>query len=164
MRPRLRRAAANSSRNRLYLRLNADRVTASSLESQCGISQNGLLSHAVPVAKFTSKTTISGDLRRGLGVRRATRLSRLVRQAQLPPETLLDLALDLLEALNRHLSPGAKPIIGLASERWRRASPRERSEALRKVAQARWGNRATKEGQPQPVNADGPAEPVAPEC
>lgn len=71
-------------------------------------------------------------------MRRTMRLSRLVRQAQLPPEALLDLALDLLEVLNRHLAPESQTTTGLASRRWQRLSADERSEVLRKVAQARW--------------------------
>ena len=106
-----------------------------------GYPKTGYLLPTMDPAKRTSRPTMSDDLRRGLGVRRATRLSRAARQSQLPPEALLDLALDLLEALNRHLAPAGQPMVGLATERWRRSSPRERSEALRKVAQARWRGR-----------------------
>jgi hypothetical protein len=71
---------------------------------------------------------ISRDLRRGLGIRRATRLSRVARDTQIPPEALLDLALELLEVLNRHLVPRSArgdAVVGLASERWRRTTPEE---------------------------------------
>jgi len=62
----------------------------------------------------------------------------------MPPEALLDLALDLLETLNRHLVPQSNRgsgVVGLASERWKRTTPEERSKALRDVALARWNRR-----------------------
>ena len=70
-------------------------------------------------------------------------MARMARHAQLPPEALLDLGLDLLEVLNRHLTPTSVPSVGLATGRWNRLSPQERSDALRKVAQARWARRET---------------------
>lgn len=131
------------------MRPNADRVTASSLQFQYGISQNGLSCAAVARAKVTApKTPISDVLRQGLGVRRALRLSRLVRETQLPPEPLLDLALDLLEALSRHVTPGTQRAVGLATERWKRWSAQERSDALRQVAQVRWDRRGTEDTEP----------------
>jgi hypothetical protein len=75
-------------------------------------------------------------------------LSRVPTQAQLPPEALLDLALDMLEALNRHLAVGVQPVVGLATGRWRRSSAQERSEALRQVAKARGKHREAAEREP----------------
>jgi hypothetical protein len=89
---------------------------------------------------------LSDDLRRGLGVRRASRLARAARDAQLPPEALLDLALDLLEVLNRRLTLTSQPAVGLATERWKRLSAQARSDALRRVAQARWPPHERKRG------------------
>jgi hypothetical protein len=57
------------------------------------------------------------------------------------------LALELLEVLNRHLVPRSArgdAVVGLASERWRRTTPEERSKALRDVALARWNRREAK--------------------
>lgn len=49
----------------------------------------------------------------------------------LPTEALLDLAL----ALNRRLAQKAEAAVSLATGRWSRLSPQERSAALRRVAQ-----------------------------
>jgi hypothetical protein len=64
----------------------------------------------------------------------------MMRQTGLPPEVLLDLAMELLDIASRKLSP--EPIrrtaVGLAAARWRHVSAEERSKVLRKAAQARW--------------------------
>jgi len=63
-----------------------------------------------------------------------------MREAALPPEIVLDLALDLVEIAAEKLAP--PPVrrfaLGLGAARWRNVSPKRRSEALRRVAQARW--------------------------
>jgi hypothetical protein len=63
-----------------------------------------------------------------------------MRQSGLPPEVLLDLAIELLDIASQRLSP--EPIhrtaVGLGAARWRNVSPEERSRMLRKAAQARW--------------------------
>ena len=63
-----------------------------------------------------------------------------MRHTVLAPETLLDLAIELLDIASRRLSP--EPIhrtaVGLGAARWRNVGPEERSKALRKAAQARW--------------------------
>jgi hypothetical protein len=74
-------------------------------------------------------------------VRRANRLSKIAAHTELPPEALLDLALELLETLERRLPPETQVPVGLATERWRRSSAQDRSAALRRVARARWHRR-----------------------
>jgi hypothetical protein len=63
-----------------------------------------------------------------------------MRHTGLPPELLLDLAIELLDIASLKLSP--EPIrrtaVSLGAARWRHVSPEERSKALRKAAQARW--------------------------
>lgn len=75
-----------------------------------------------------------------LGARRTVRLRRIVRQTGLPPEVLLDLALEMLDLASRKLSPSPikRQAVGLGAARWRNVSPEERSEVLRRAAQARW--------------------------
>jgi hypothetical protein len=88
------------------------------------------------------------DLSSYLGVRRTMTLKRIIRQTGLPPEVLLDLALEMLDIASRKLSPSPikRQAVGLGAARWRNVSPEERSEALRRAAQARWAKqRARKE-------------------
>jgi hypothetical protein len=63
-----------------------------------------------------------------------------MRQTGLPPEVLLDLAIEILDLASRKLSP--EPIhrtaVGLGAARWRNVSAEERSRLLRRAAQARW--------------------------
>jgi hypothetical protein len=75
-----------------------------------------------------------------LGVRRSITLRRIMRRSSLPPEVLLDLALELLDLASRQLSPPPirRQAVGLGAARWRNVSPEARSEALRRAAQARW--------------------------
>ena len=67
-------------------------------------------------------------------------LRRIMRQSGLPPEVLLDLALEMLDIASRKLAPSPikRQAVGLGAARWRNVSPEERSEALRKAAKARW--------------------------
>lgn len=83
---------------------------------------------------------VSSDLAACLGVRRTMTLRRIMRQTGLPPEVLLDLGLEMLDIASRKLSPSPikRQAVGLGAARWRNVSPEERSEALRKAAQARW--------------------------
>jgi len=83
---------------------------------------------------------VSSDLAACLGVRRTLTLRRIMRQTGLPPEVLLDLALEMLDIASRKLSPSPikRQAVGLGAARWRNVSPEQRSEALRKAAQARW--------------------------
>lgn len=63
-----------------------------------------------------------------------------MKQTGLPPETLLDLALEMLETASLKLAPSPlhRQAVGLGAARWRNVSPEERSEAARKAAEARW--------------------------
>jgi hypothetical protein len=83
---------------------------------------------------------ISAELATCLGVRRTSTLRRIMRQTGLPPEVLLDLALEILDIASRKLSPSPvkRQAVGLGAARWRNVGPEERSEALRRAAQARW--------------------------
>jgi hypothetical protein len=58
----------------------------------------------------------------------------------LPAETLLDLAIELVDIAGRKLAPPAirRTAVGLGAARWRNVGPKERSELLRRVVQARW--------------------------
>lgn len=86
------------------------------------------------------RLALSADLARALGTRRSQRLQIVMRETGLPPEVLLDLALELIDIAARKLAP--PPIrrfaLGLGAARWRDVSPKERSEVLRRAAQARW--------------------------
>ena len=80
------------------------------------------------------------EFARLLGVRRTMTLRRIIRQCGLPPEALLDLALELLDIASRKLSPSPikRQAVGLGAARWRNVSPEERSKALSLAANARW--------------------------
>lgn len=95
---------------------------------------------------------LTTELARLLGARRSARLRRIMRQSGMPPEALLDLALEILDLASRKLSPSPiqRTAVGLGAARWRNVSPEERSEALRKAAQARWAKRGRK-----PFGSDG---------
>jgi hypothetical protein len=89
------------------------------------------------------------DLARYLGVRRTMTLKRIMRQTGLPPEVLLDLALEILDTASRKLSPSPikRQAVGLGAARWRNVSAEDRSGALRRAAQARWAKqRGAKRG------------------
>ena len=83
---------------------------------------------------------LSTELARALGTRRSQRLQSLMRATNLPPEVILDLALELVDIAARKLAP--PPVkrfaLGLGAARWRNVSAKERSEVLRRAAQARW--------------------------
>ena len=63
-----------------------------------------------------------------------------MRDTHLPPEVILDLALELVDIAATKLAP--PPIkrfaLGLGAARWRNVSPKERSDVVRRAAQARW--------------------------
>jgi hypothetical protein len=67
-------------------------------------------------------------------------LRRIMRQTGLPPEVLIDLALEMLDMASRKLSPAPinRQAIGLGAARWRHVSAEVRSDTMRKAAQARW--------------------------
>ena len=85
------------------------------------------------------------ELAQALGTRRAVRLRALVRDTGLPPEALLDLALELLDIASRRLSPPPlnRTAVELGAARWRNVSPEARSEAMRRAAEARWSKYRT---------------------
>jgi hypothetical protein len=83
---------------------------------------------------------LGADLARALGTRRSQRLQAVMRDTGLPPEIVLDLALELVDIAAKRLAP--PPVkrfaLGLGAARWRNVSPKKRSEILRRAAQARW--------------------------
>lgn len=78
-----------------------------------------------------------------LGARRAALLRRLVRKTGLPPEVLVDLALEILDLASRRLAPSAvsRQAVGLGAARWRNVDPEERSRIMRRAVEARWAKR-----------------------
>jgi len=93
-----------------------------------------------------SADELTEELSRLLGSRRTARLQRIMKQTGLPPEILLDLALEMLDLASRKLSPTPiqRTAVGLGAARWRHVSPEERSETLRRAAQARWAKKKVK--------------------
>jgi len=91
-------------------------------------------------AKSDPDPPLGTDLARALGARRSARLKAVVRHTGLPPEVLLDLALELLDIASRKLSPPPikRTAVGLGAARGRNVSAKERSEVLRRAVQARW--------------------------
>jgi hypothetical protein len=91
-------------------------------------------------AEAARQQAVTEDFGRVLGATRGARLRRLVKTTGLPPEALLDLALELLDLASRKLSPPPlrRTAVQLGAARWRDVSPEERSEILRRAAQARW--------------------------
>ena len=87
---------------------------------------------------------LTDELSRLLGARRSARLRRIMRQTGLPPEALLDLAIEMLDIASKRLAPPPiqRTAVGLGAARWRNVSPEERSEVLRRAAQARWAKKA----------------------
>jgi hypothetical protein len=90
--------------------------------------------------RTVKRAQIPEDLATCLGVRRSMTLKRIMRQSGLPPEVLIDLALEILDIASRKLSPSpiSRQAVGLGAARWRNVSAEVRSETLRKAAQARW--------------------------
>ncbi len=99
-----------------------------------------------PKASPPASGHVSAELAACLGVRRTMTLRRIMRQTGLPPEALIDLALEILDISSRKLSPSPikRQAVGLGAARWRNVTPEERSEALRKTAQARWAKQRQK--------------------
>jgi hypothetical protein len=102
-----------------------------------------------PASPRAADAPLAKELAKLLGVRRAGRLRRLVRQTGLPPEALLDLALELLDLASRKLSPSPlhRTALGLGTARWRDVTPEERSEVLRRAARARWAKYRSRRGE-----------------
>jgi hypothetical protein len=95
---------------------------------------------STPKAESKTSPQVPAELATVLGVRRTMTLRRIMKQSGLPPEVLLDLALEMLDVASRKLSPPPikRQAVGLGAARWRNVSPEERSEVLRRAAQARW--------------------------
>ena len=95
---------------------------------------------STPSDRSPKRAAIPSDLANYLGVRRTMTLRRILKQSGLPVEVVLDLALELLDIASRRLAPSPinRQAVGLGTARWRNVGPEERSEALRKAAQARW--------------------------
>ena len=90
---------------------------------------------------------IPSELATNLGVRRTLTLKRIMRQSGLPVEVVLDLALEILDIASRKLAPSPinRQAVGLGTARWRNVSAEQRSEALRRAAQARWAKQRGEE-------------------
>jgi hypothetical protein len=67
-------------------------------------------------------------------------LRAVMRLTGLPPEVLMDLAIELIDIASRKLSPSPirRTALGLGAARWRNVGANERSQILRRAAQARW--------------------------
>ena len=93
--------------------------------------------------------TLNRDLARALGVRRSARVRAVMRLTGLPPEVLMDLAIELIDIASRKLTPSPirRTALGLGAARWRNVGANERSKILRRAAQARWAkHRRQREG------------------
>ena len=75
-----------------------------------------------------------------LGARRAALLRRIMRKSNLPPEVVIDLALEILDIASRKLAPSPinRQAIGLGAARWRNIDPEQRSQIMRRAVEARW--------------------------
>ena len=95
---------------------------------------------STPKKRSPENMHIPSELASCLGVRRTLTLKRIMRQSGLPVEVVLDLALEIMDIASRKLAPSPlnRQAVGLGTARWRNVGPEERSEALRKAAQARW--------------------------
>ena len=93
---------------------------------------------------------LTAELAQMLGSRRSASLRRVMRLTGLPLEAVLDLAFELVDIAARKIAlpPIRRKAVGLGAARWRHVSPEERSEELRRVAQARWAKHRRK-GEPK---------------
>lgn len=87
-----------------------------------------------------STTDLTPELADALGARRAALLRRIARKSGLPPEAVIDLALEILDITSRRLatSPISRQAVGLGAARWRNVNPEQRSEIMRRAVEARW--------------------------
>src|SRR4051794_40101454 len=92
---------------------------------------------------------LPAELKIFLGVRRTMTLRRIMRRSGLPVEILLDLGLEILDLASRKLAPSAieRQAVGLGTARWRNVAPEERSQVLRRAAQARWAKHRRKDAE-----------------
>lgn len=75
-----------------------------------------------------------------LGARRAALLRRIARKSGLPPEAIVDLALEILDIASQRLAPSPinRQAVGLGTARWRNVDPEQRSAIMRRAVEARW--------------------------
>ena len=66
-----------------------------------------------------------------------------MRKSNLPPEVVIDLALEILDIASRKLAPSPinRQAIGLGAARWRDIDAEQRSEIMRRAVEARWAKR-----------------------
>ena len=95
---------------------------------------------ALDQAEALRRREVTADLGRLLGATRTGRLRRLVKITGLPPESVLDLALELVDVASRKLTvpPLTRTAVQLGAARWRDVTAEDRSALLRRAAQARW--------------------------
>src|SRR5262245_3679269 len=95
---------------------------------------------STPNKRSPENMHIPSELASCLGVRRTLTLKRIMRQSGLPVEVVLDLALEILDIARRKLAPAPinRQAGGRGTAQWRNVSAEQRSEALRRAAQARW--------------------------
>ncbi len=87
-----------------------------------------------------------------LGARRAALLRRIMRKSGLPPEVLVDLALEILDLASRKLAPSpiSRQAVGLGAARWRNVDAVERSEIMRRAVEVRWAKHRKERGPAKP--------------
>ena len=105
----------------------------------------------------TETALLQSELARVLGVRRTATLLKVMRRTRLAPEALLDIALELLDVSSERFAVSGihRMAVGLGAARWRNVPREERSEILRRAAEARW---AKERGEPWPPEAATPAD------
>ncbi len=91
-------------------------------------------------------TELTPALADALGARRAALLRRITRKSGLPPEAILDLALEIMDITSARLAPSpiSRQAVGLGAARWRNVDPGERSEIMRRAVEARWAKHRKK--------------------
>lgn len=91
-------------------------------------------------------TDLAPDMADALGARRAALLRRIAKKSGLPPEAVIDLALEILEIASARLAPSpiSRQAVGLGAARWRNVDPAQRSEIMRRAVEARWAKHRKK--------------------
>lgn len=87
-----------------------------------------------------STTDVTPEFADALGTRRAALLRRIARRSGLPPEAIVDLALEIVDIASQRLAPSpiSRQAVGLGAARWRNVDPAQRSEIMRRAVEARW--------------------------
>ncbi|MEZ5289839.1 MAG: hypothetical protein R2745_02040 [Vicinamibacterales bacterium] len=91
-------------------------------------------------------TDLAPDMADALGARRAALLRRIAKRSGLPPEAVIDLALELIDVASARLAPSpiSRQAVGLGAARWRNVDPAQRSEIMRRAVEARWAKHRKK--------------------